>query len=93
MDLGAANESRTRDLVLGKHTLYQLSYSRMNKYSATKHYLSPELGSYPVQLFLSRQYSSAFVISQVARIWSLAVDPTHCAFMVSAITHFHIDKV
>ena len=26
---GAANEIRTRDLVLGKHTLYQLSYSRI----------------------------------------------------------------
>ena len=26
---GAGEESRTLDLVLGKHTLYQLSYSRM----------------------------------------------------------------
>ena len=28
---GAGDESRTRDLVLGKHLLYQLSYSRLGE--------------------------------------------------------------
>ncbi len=28
-NIGAADRSRTGDLVLGKHALYQLSYSRM----------------------------------------------------------------
>ncbi len=35
---GAGDEIRTRDIQLGKLTLYQLSYSRISEVSSTKHY-------------------------------------------------------
>ena len=35
---GAGNGAQTRDLCLGKASLYQLSYSRMSKYYNSKYY-------------------------------------------------------
>ena len=37
-NIGAGNETRTRDIYLGKVTLYQLSYSRSNRNYIISHY-------------------------------------------------------
>ncbi len=49
---GAGNETRTRDLLLGKETLYQLSYSREYPDTQSSYEITMEMSNIMIVWFL-----------------------------------------
>ena len=75
LNSGAGDESRTRDLNLGKVALYQLSYSRVWRREAEsnrrKRICNPVHSHFAIAPFLERETSLELSTSTLARLRSI----------------------
>ena len=62
---GAGNETRTRDLYLGKVSLYQLSYSRKKR---SPHYIDAEFYVKKIDTLFCKEAKNNFLLTIQSRI-------------------------